>query len=149
MDHVTKLTCFGVATAILIAAPGRAHHSATMFDHMKTITLDGVVKAFLCTNPHSSLLVDVRSADGHVTTWRFEAEGASSLLLMQVAPADFPAGTNMTVSGHPMKDGRPVAWWVKAVRADGKEFYPRGRAAAQTTYSINTLGPADPTCTLG
>ena len=37
------------------AAPGLAHHSATMFDDKKTITVDGVVKKFEYTNPHSWL----------------------------------------------------------------------------------------------
>ena len=130
---MTKLIGLGVATAILIAAPGQAHHSGTMFDETKTVTLEGVVKKFLYTNPHSSLFVDVRSADGKLTTWRFEAEGMSGLMLMQVTAGDFAPGTRITVSGHPMKDGRPAAWWVKAVRADGKEFFPHGRAAAGAT----------------
>jgi uncharacterized protein DUF6152 len=121
------------AAALIVAAPALAHHSGTMFDDTKTVTLEGVVKEFRYTNPHSQLLVDVTGADGTVTTWRFEAEGPSSLMLMQVAPRDFNAGTKVTVSGHPMKDGRPAAWWTKAVRADGTEFYPRGRAAAGAT----------------
>jgi hypothetical protein len=69
-----------------------------------------------------------------VVTWGFEAEGPTTLMMMQVRRSDFAPGTKVTISGHPMKDGRPAAAWVKAVRADGKEFYPRGRAAAQTRY---------------
>jgi hypothetical protein len=44
-----------------------------------------------------------------------------------VKPADLKFGTKITITGHPMKDGRPGALWVKAVRDDGKEFYPAGK----------------------
>ncbi len=106
-----------------------AHHSGTMFDETKEISVQGVVKEFQYTNPHSWLLVDVTGADGKVTTWGFEAEGPTTLMQMKVRRSDFAPGTKLTISGHPMKDGRPAAAWTKAVRADGVEFYPRGSNA--------------------
>ena len=131
---MTRTIFLGVcAAALIVAAPALAHHSGTMFDEAKTVTLEGVVKEFQYTNPHSWLLVDVTGADGKVTTWGFEAEGPTTLMMMQVRRGDLAPGTKLTISGHPMKDGRPAAAWVKAVRADGKEFYPRGRAAAGAT----------------
>lgn len=119
--------------AAFLVAPVLAHHSGTMFDDSKTVTVEGVVKEFQYTNPHSWLLVDVTAADGKVTTWGFEAEGPTTLMMMQVRRSDFAPGTKVSITGHPMKDGRPAAAWVKAVRADGKEFFPRGRAAAEAT----------------
>ena len=50
-----------------------------------------------------------------------------------VRPADLKFGTKVTVTGHPMKDGRPGALWMKAVRDDGKEFYPAGRRGGTPT----------------
>ena len=119
---------------MVISAPALAHHAPAMFDETKIVTVDGVVRGFHLANPHSRLLVDVIEADGKVTMWTFEAEGRASLTLMQVGAGDFTSGMKVTVSGHPMKDGRPQAWWTKAIRADGTEFYPRGRAAAVTRY---------------
>ena len=124
-----------VPLVVLIMGKGVVgHHSGAMFDDKKTVTLTGVVVEFQYTNPHSWLKVDVKGRDGKVVTWGFEAEGPTTLMMMQVRRSDFAPGTKVTISGHPMKDGRPAAAWVKAVRADGKEFYPRGRAAAQTRY---------------
>ena len=34
-------------------------------------------------------------------------------------------GTEITITGHPMRDGRPAAAWIKATRGDGKDFDPR------------------------
>ena len=109
----------------VIPAPALAHHSAAMFDERKTITVEGEVREFQLTNPHSWLLVDVKDKDGKVTTWGFEAEGPSTLARAGIRPSDFKAGTRLTITGNPMKDGRPAAIWVSAVRADGKAFNPR------------------------
>jgi hypothetical protein len=106
--------------------PAFAHHSGAMFDDQKEVTVTGVVKEFQYTNPHSWLLVDVKAADGKVTTWGFEAEGPSTLLRAGIRKSDFAAGTPVTVTGHPMRDGRPAAAWVRATRTtDKKEFVPR------------------------
>jgi hypothetical protein len=117
--------CLGVMLSMLLAAAVSAHHSATMFEENRTITVEGVVKEFQYTNPHSWLLVDVRDRDGKVTTWGFEAEGPSTLQRAGIRPSEFPPGTKLTITGRPMKDGRPAAIWVSAVRADGKKFDPR------------------------
>ena len=114
-------------TALLIVAASTAyaHHSATMFEQTKQITVEGVVKEFQYTNPHSWLLVNVTGKDGKVTTWGFEAEGPSTLQRAGIRPSDLPAGTKITITGRPMKDGKPAATWEYAVRADGKRFEPR------------------------
>ena len=116
-----------VGAALLLAFAGdvAAHHSATMFEPTKTITVEGVVKELQWTNPHSWLIVDVTDKDGKVTTWGFEAAGPSTLQRAGIRPSEFKAGTRVTMTGRPMKDGRPAAIWVLAVRADGKRFDPR------------------------
>ncbi|HZF27847.1 MAG TPA: DUF6152 family protein [Gammaproteobacteria bacterium] len=118
---------FGCALGglLLVAAPVFAHHSAVMFDDQKEITVTGVVKEFQYTNPHSWLLVDVKNDDGTVTTWGFEAEGPSTLTRAGIRRSDLMPGTGITITGHPMRDGRPAASWVKAKRADGKDLDPR------------------------
>ena len=110
---------------LLIAGNALAHHSATMFEQTKTVTVEGVVKEFQWTNPHSWLLVDVTDKSGKVTTWGFEAEGPSTLQRAGIRPSEFKPGTKVTMTGRPMKDGRPAAIWVLAIRGDGKKFDPR------------------------
>ena len=116
------LTLVGIAVPAL---PSLAHHSAAMFEPQKTITVEGTVKEFQYTNPHSWLLVDVKNKDGSITTWGFEAEGPSTLGRAGIRPSDLKAGTKLTITGHPMKDGQPAAIWLDAVRADGKRLVPR------------------------
>jgi len=114
-----------LGSLVLLAGPSFAHHSAVMFDDEAEVTLTGVVKEFQYTNPHSWLLIDVTNEDGSVTTWGFEAEGPSTLMRAGIRKSDFSPGTEVTITGHPMRDGRPAAAWTSATRGDGKEFDPR------------------------
>jgi hypothetical protein len=118
-------TSIAVIIVTFIAMPSLAHHSGAMFDNTKTITVEGVVKEFQYTNPHSWLLVDVKNKNGSVTTWGFEAEGPSTLQRSGIRRSDFAPGTKLKISGHPMRDGTPAAVWVEATRDDGKRFDPR------------------------
>src|SRR5262245_9272336 len=126
MTKTWVTTILTIAAVIVVAAPGLAHHSGAMFEKEKTITLEGVVKEFQYTNPHSWLLVDVKNKDGSVTTWGFEAEGPSTLQRAGIRLSDLKPGTRLKITGHPMKDGTPAAAWVDAIRAsDGKRLDPR------------------------
>ena len=68
------VTALAAAAIVAGSAALLAHHSATMFEEKRTITVEGVVKEFQYTNPHSWLLIDVKEKDGKTTTWGFEAE---------------------------------------------------------------------------
>jgi hypothetical protein len=125
MNRTMIAALLSIAVVTAIALPGLAHHSATMFEKEKTITVEGVVKEFQYTNPHSWLLVDVKNKNGSVTTWGFEAEGPSTLQRSGIRPSDFAVGTKLKITGRPMKDGTPAAIWTEAIRADGKRFDPR------------------------
>jgi len=125
MRHPRVVTLLIALAASAAAAPAMAHHSGAMFEEKKEVTLNGVVKEFQFTNPHSWLLVDVKGADGKVTTWGFEAEGPSSMTRAGIRLKDFTPGTAVTITGRPMKDGRPAALWVKATRtSDNRVFVP-------------------------
>jgi hypothetical protein len=125
MRKIPLVIIVGVVVWAAVATRVDAHHSATMFDQVKEVTVEGTVKEFQYTNPHSWLLVDVVEKDGTVTTWGFEAEGPTTLMRRGIRPSDFKFGTKLTVTGHPMKDGRPAAILMKAVRDDGKVFTTR------------------------
>ncbi len=115
---------YGVSLCLSIGSAA-AHHAGVMFDDAAEVTLSGVVREFQFTNPHSWLIVDVTNDDGSVTTWGFEAEGPSIMMRRGIRPGDLTPGTRLTITGHPMRDGRPAAAWTHAVRDDGMEFFPR------------------------
>ena len=115
-----------------VAVSGLAHHSGTMFDSSKTITVEGVVKKWELTNPHSWLWVEVKEKDGKTSVWGFEAEGPSTLLRAGIKPSDFKNGTPLKITGNPMRNGQKQAIWLDAVRtSDGKKFNPRAGFAVK------------------
>jgi hypothetical protein len=124
MRRALSIAAAGMVALALMAAPSLAHHSAAMFEATKTITVEGVVKEWQLTNPHSWLVVSVTGKDGKITEWGFEAEGPSTLLRAGIHPSDLKAGTKITITGRPMKDGQKAAIWVTATRADGKVLNP-------------------------
>ncbi len=131
-----------VAAGVLVclSMPTSAHHSGAMFEPEKTITLKGVVKEFEYTNPHSWLWITVTNDDQTMTDWGFEAEGPSSLFRNGIKKGDLRPGDKVTVTGRPMRDGRPAAAWVNAVKEDGRVLQPR--AAPVTTAPVTTAPPA-------
>ena len=120
----------GASLASLMAVPVAAHHSAAMFDSEKLVEVKGVVKEFQYTNPHSWLIVDVKDDSGKVTTWGFEAEGPSTLIRAGIRKSMLPPGTEITIRGNPMRDGRPGAAWVDAV-VNGETINPRNGFAVK------------------
>ena len=126
MRRAFAVARLGVLAMTVGVVPAAAHHSGAMFEERKTITVEGTVKEFQYMNPHSWLLVDVKNKDGTVTTWGFEAEGPTTLMRAGIRPSEFKTGTKITITGRPMKDGKPAATWEYAVRtSDGKKFNPR------------------------
>jgi hypothetical protein len=113
------------ALAVALASPALAHHSAAMFDHDKKVTLQGTVKEFQYTNPHSWLQVMVPGPNGQQTEWGFEAEGPSTLLRAGIKAKSFMPGDKVTVVANPMKDGRPAGALITVTKADGTVFSPR------------------------
>jgi hypothetical protein len=131
----------GVLAGLSMAAG--AHHSGAMFEPVKTITLKGVVKEFEYTNPHSWLWVTVTNEDQTTTDWGFEAEGPSTLFRNGIKKNDLRPGDKVTVTGRPMRDGRPAAAWVNAVKEDGRVLTPR-LAPPPVTTAPAEAAPAIP-----
>ena len=104
-----KIAVIAIAgTLSLSALPVLAHHSGTMFEPTKMVTINGTVKEFEYANPHAWLLVDVKGTDSSVTTWSFEMGELSSLTRNGIHKQDFAPGMTVAVTAHPMKDGRPA-----------------------------------------
>jgi Family of unknown function (DUF6152) len=108
-----------------LSMPAWAHHSAAMFDFSKTVTLQGTVKEFQYTNPHSWLQVLVVGPDGKTVEWGFETEGPSTLLRAGIKARTFQPGDKVTVVANPLRDGRPAGAWISATVANGVVYYLR------------------------
>lgn len=140
---MSKVMNLALAAGLVAASAtaALAHHSAAMFDEEELVTLEATVVEFQYTNPHSWLIVEVENEDGTTTTWGFEAEGPSTLMRAGIRKSDLPPGTELTIRGNPMRDGRPAAAWVDAVLADGTQINPRNGFAVLPAGEAETYNP--------
>ena len=113
------------ALGAALAAPAFAHHSGAMFDSSKEVTLNGTVKEFQWTNPHSWIQLNVPDAAGKPVEWSIEWGGVSQLYKTGVRANTLKAGDKITIVGHPLKNGNPGATVMKITDADGKQIAGR------------------------
>jgi hypothetical protein len=118
--NVKTLSLASIAVAVF-AAPASAHHSFAMFDATKTITLQGTVKEFEWTNPHSWLRVMVNDEKtGKPMLWALELSSPARLTTMGMHSDSVHAGDNVSVTFHPMRDGTRGGQFIQATLPGGK-----------------------------
>ena len=119
--RVKALIITAVAT-LAFGVPASAHHSFAMFDNEKSMTVQGQVKEFEWTNPHSWLRVMVNDdKTGKPVMWALELSSPARLTTMGMHSNSVKAGDNVTVTFHPMRDGTRGGQFIQAVLPGGKE----------------------------
>lgn len=98
-----------------------AHHSfAVFFDETRTVRVEGVVTAFRFTNPHATIVLQVRGADGRETEWRAETNAPVVLQRRGWTRASLRPGERITLVGWPSRDGRPYMRMRSATGEGGR-----------------------------
>ncbi|HWL62209.1 MAG TPA: DUF6152 family protein [Steroidobacteraceae bacterium] len=98
-----------------------AHHSFAMFDMAKSVNYKGRVKEVQWTNPHVWVELEV-TADGKTTVLSFEGAAISVLKRVGWTKDTVKVGDEVTVVGHPFKDGRPGGSIDHLLLADGRKI---------------------------
>jgi hypothetical protein len=114
------------AAAMASAGPALAHHSFAMFDTKRTVTLNGTIKEFQWTNPHSWIEVSVVNDKGGVDEWSIECGSPNMLSRNGWRPAILKPGDKVVVITNPMKDGSTGGALVKITLPDGRMFASPG-----------------------
>jgi hypothetical protein len=97
----------GMAGAIAVAAAtsASAHHSYAMFDIDKSLTLEGTVKQFLWSNPHSWIQLVVLDGKGKPQEWAVEMGSVTVMASLGWNPKTLLSGDKINLTLHPLKDG--------------------------------------------
>lgn len=96
-----------------------AHHSFAMFDSEKETVVEGTVREFQWTNPHSWIQLVVME-EGKAVEYSIEADSPNILSRRGWSKASFAPGDRVKITIHPMKDGSKGGAYVTAVLANGK-----------------------------
>jgi hypothetical protein len=114
-----------LALACLTGTPSvQAHHStAGVYDPGKEGEVTGTLAKLQFVNPHGSITVTVKNADGTTTDWTFTTGSATALAqrgITKVGPKALTIGEELTVTFTPARNGSPLGGLKTITRADGQ-----------------------------
>src|SRR5688572_285985 len=95
-----NIKSFTIALAIVVlacASRAGAHHSHSMFDMTKEVSVTGTVSSFSYRNPHVFLHVDVKNEKGEVVSWAIEMSNITNMQSRGIYLATFKPGDTVTV----------------------------------------------------
>ena len=113
------LSLAGIAIA-MSAIPAVAHHSFAMFDAEKTKVLEGAIKEFQWTNPHSWILMTVNNDQGQAEQWAIEMGGPAGLARQGWVPKTLTPGMKVKTVIHPLRDGNNGGQFMAITLPDGR-----------------------------
>jgi hypothetical protein len=118
----TRACCAALLAAGIFgaASPVLAHHSFTMFDMTKRVTLIGTITSFEWTNPHAYIEIDVPDEKGAVKHWSIELGSPSILMQSGWKFNSIKAGEKLTLIINPMKSGQAGGFLSTATLPDGR-----------------------------
>jgi hypothetical protein len=115
--------------AALAAYPAMAHHSDAMFASDKELVLNGTVKQFQYTNPHSWIQLVVPAAAGAPVEWSIETGAPIVLLRAGIKPTALQPGDKVSLRVHPLKDGGAGGSLIEVTKEDGSTLSLKGPRA--------------------
>jgi hypothetical protein len=134
MKRLVPTLAAAAAMAVLATAvpPAGAHHSASMFEHEKTLTIKGKVTEFRWVNPHVSLTVKGYVGDSKVEEeWVMEMTSPGNLVRAGGWSRNvIKVGDDVVIDFSPNRDPKILGGALKkvTVAATGKFYTANLRA---------------------
>ncbi len=122
MNNLKLTGVLAAAMALAVSSPAWSHHSHAMFDHEKEVTITGTVAEWVFRNPHVFLYVDTKTDNGETVRYSVEMSNITNMLRAGFGATTFKHGDQVTVTLHPLADGRPGGNYIVATSADGRTF---------------------------
>ncbi len=112
------VTAFASALA-LCASAAMAHHSAAQFDFQQRVTIEGVVKEFDVTNPHTWATVEITDDKRGTRDAQYEGHSASHFYRAGYERGMVKVGDKISILIAPRRDGEDGGF-IQAFTANGK-----------------------------
>jgi hypothetical protein len=101
-----KSLALPVLVSAAFATPALAHHSFSMFDQEKVLSMNGTVKELEWTNPHSWLRVMIEDEKTHQPLqWSIELASTGQQTRIGWNKEIVKPGDKVTVEINPLRDG--------------------------------------------
>lgn len=99
-----RLFMLALGAAVTAADAASAHHSFSMYDRHRTVTLSGIVKEYIWMAPHVTISVLSGGSRNNAVTWSVEGSSPSVLARGGWTGALLRPGDKISVGIHPRKD---------------------------------------------
>jgi hypothetical protein len=112
-----------VCGLVMAGAPLQAHHSlAGVYDMKGEKEVTGTLTRIQFVNPHGSMTIEVKNADGSMTEWKFTTGSATTLAERGIGKSSnvLKAGDTITAKFIPARNGNPLGFLKSVTLADGK-----------------------------
>ena len=118
-----KIAAFTAIALAVFLVQAQAHHSFSMFDKEKMVTISGTLKEFEWSNPHCWLhVMSTDPATGKNVEWALEMGSITQIAAQGWKVDSVKPGDKITISGHPLKDGSRGGQYRSVKLADGRSF---------------------------
>ena len=101
LKRIPAVLAFG---ALLVVNQASGHHGMDAYDTQNPVDLTGTVVGFELLDPHSMLYVDVKNADGSVTSWVVEGGAAHGVVRVGLTKESLANGPGVIVRGYQSSD---------------------------------------------
>lgn len=110
-----------VVAGVGLVAAAAAHHSYSMFDGTRTLTVKGTVAKLEWTNPHVFVWMYVpnTAVENGFELYAFENGSPNVLSRAGWSKDTFAAGEELSIEYWPLVDGRTGGHFRQATRSDG------------------------------
>jgi hypothetical protein len=126
MEAGMKHIALGLTGFVLLCAGSAvAHHSFSMFDSSKIVSMEGTVQAYEFRNPHIWVHMMAPDTEGKIYRWSLELGAPAQLTQRGWSKDTVAAGDKITITMHPLKDGSHGGQLLSLVLPSGKTLMNR------------------------
>ena len=104
MSAIRMFTAIGVVGA-LCSSDAEAHHSRALYDMTQEVVIEGTVAELEWRNPHVSLTVESKNADGTAVRRDIEVMSVSEARALGLRQEALAVGSHVVVNAHPGRGG--------------------------------------------
>jgi len=130
-----------IAAALTLWAgvpPAAAHHSTGLFDGQRLIEISGTVAQFRWINPHASIVIDGRTAQGLQGQWIIEMMAPTAMMDEGWRHDSVAVGDRVTVFAHPLREpasatGTPRMLYAGIILADRRTLGHTGEPTVRNS----------------
>ena len=116
------LPAMAIVAGLAGVTAAEAHHSFSMFDLTKEVTISGKVRKFQWTNPHAYIQLVTTDSSGREVEYSLEMGAPMYLYARGWRPSSLKAGMDISVTLNPLRNGKPGGVVRDVATADGKKI---------------------------